>query len=64
MALGEEGRAPLGVPIRYQYAPGGDLPVMTERHSRKRELIARAGRFILLADRFILLVDRLEPTVR
>ncbi|MFJ8759995.1 pyridoxamine 5'-phosphate oxidase family protein [Streptomyces cyaneofuscatus] len=53
----EEGRAPLSVPIWYQYAPGGDLWIMTGRDSRKGRLIAGAGRFSLM-------VDRVEPTVR
>ncbi|GGY94568.1 pyridoxamine 5'-phosphate oxidase family protein [Streptomyces poonensis] len=51
------GRAPLTVPIWYQYEPGGDLWVMTGRSSRKNELIRAAGRFSLM-------VDRVEPTVR
>ncbi|CAL9532511.1 pyridoxamine 5'-phosphate oxidase family protein [Streptomyces sp. enrichment culture] len=51
------GRAPLTVPIWYQYAPGGDVWVMTGRDSRKNELIRAAGRFSLL-------VDRTEPTIR
>ncbi|MFF7300456.1 pyridoxamine 5'-phosphate oxidase family protein [Streptomyces sp. NPDC008265] len=53
----EGGRAPLSVPIWYQYAPGGDLWIMTGRDSRKAELIRAAGRFTLM-------VDRLEPTIR
>ncbi|MFI8004618.1 pyridoxamine 5'-phosphate oxidase family protein [Streptomyces sp. NPDC086010] len=52
-----EGRAPLTVPIWYQYAPGGDLWIMTGRDSRKGAAIARAGRFSLMA-------DRVEPTIR
>ena len=52
-----EGRAPLTVPIWYQYAPGGDIWVMTGRDSRKNQLIQAAGRFTLM-------VDRLEPTIR
>ncbi|MET7364134.1 pyridoxamine 5'-phosphate oxidase family protein [Streptomyces sp. NPDC005562] len=52
-----EGRAPLTLPIWYQYAPGGELWVMTARDSKKGKLIAEAGRFSLM-------VDRLEPTVR
>ncbi|NEE17796.1 pyridoxamine 5'-phosphate oxidase family protein, partial [Streptomyces sp. SID7499] len=50
-------RAPLSVPIWYQYAPGGDVRILTGRTSRKAELIDAAGRFTLL-------VDRLEPTIR
>ncbi|MER7487118.1 pyridoxamine 5'-phosphate oxidase family protein [Streptomyces sp. NPDC126497] len=52
-----DGRAPLTVPIWYQYAPGGDVWIMTGRDSRKNLLIGAAGRFSLL-------VDRLEPTIR
>ncbi|MEE1835247.1 pyridoxamine 5'-phosphate oxidase family protein [Streptomyces sp. SP17KL33] len=52
-----EGRAPLTVPIWYQYAPGGDIWVMTGRDSRKNQLIQAAGRFTLM-------IDRLEPTIR
>lgn len=54
---GEEGRAPVTVPIWYQYAPGGDVWVLTGRHSRKHRLLTAAGRFSLLA-------DRVEPTIR
>ncbi|GHI85220.1 pyridoxamine 5'-phosphate oxidase family protein [Streptomyces xanthophaeus] len=53
----EGARAPLTVPIWYQYAPGGDVWIMTGRASRKAALIAAAGRFSLL-------VDRVEPTIR
>ncbi|MFG1668905.1 pyridoxamine 5'-phosphate oxidase family protein [Streptomyces sp. Y7] len=50
-------RAPLTVPIWYQYEPGGDLWIMTGLDSRKNQLIQAAGRLSLL-------VDRLEPTIR
>ncbi|WP_059010433.1 pyridoxamine 5'-phosphate oxidase family protein [Streptomyces specialis] len=53
----EEGRAPLTVPIWYQYAPGADLWVMTGADSRKARLIKAAGRFSLM-------VERVEPTIR
>jgi hypothetical protein len=52
-----EGRAPLALPIWYQYTPGGDIWIMTGRDSRKHELIRAAGRYSLL-------VDRVEPTLR
>ncbi|MFE3853781.1 pyridoxamine 5'-phosphate oxidase family protein [Streptomyces griseorubiginosus] len=52
-----EGRAPLTVPIWYQYAPGGDLWIMTGDGSRKHRLIEAAGRFSLL-------IERVEPTIR
>ncbi|MEU4652614.1 pyridoxamine 5'-phosphate oxidase family protein [Streptomyces sp. NPDC023723] len=51
------GRAPLTVPIWYQYAPGGDVWILTGATSRKYELIKASGRFSLLA-------DRVEPTIR
>ncbi|MFD9082534.1 pyridoxamine 5'-phosphate oxidase family protein [Streptomyces erythrochromogenes] len=50
-------RAPLTVPIWYEYSPGGNIWIMTGRDSRKAELIAAAGRFSLI-------VDRVEPTIR
>ncbi|MGW0842658.1 pyridoxamine 5'-phosphate oxidase family protein [Streptomyces sp. NPDC002787] len=52
-----EGRAPLTVPIWYQYEPGGEVWVMTGLDTRKNRLIQAAGRFSLM-------VDRLEPTIR
>lgn len=52
-----EGRAPLTVPIWYQYAPGGDLWIHTGAGSRKHELIRAAGRFSLM-------VERVEPSIR
>ncbi|MEU0473511.1 pyridoxamine 5'-phosphate oxidase family protein [Streptomyces olivaceus] len=51
------GRAPLTVPIWYQYEPGGDAWIQTGRDSRKNRLIQQEGRFSLM-------VERLEPTVR
>ncbi|MDI9886841.1 pyridoxamine 5'-phosphate oxidase family protein [Streptomyces sp. HNM0645] len=54
---GEDGRAPLSVPIWYQYEPGGEVWILTGRDSRKHRLIGAAGRFSLM-------VDRLQPTVR
>lgn len=51
------GRAPLTVPIWYQYEPGGDLWIMTGLDSRKNELIQAAGKLSLM-------VDRIEPTIR
>jgi nitroimidazol reductase NimA-like FMN-containing flavoprotein (pyridoxamine 5'-phosphate oxidase superfamily) len=57
LAVNEDGRAPLTLPIWYQYAPGGELWVMTGTDSKKARLIAEAGRFSLM-------VDRLEPTIR
>ncbi|NBE53613.1 pyridoxamine 5'-phosphate oxidase family protein [Streptomyces boluensis] len=54
---GPDGHAPLTLPIWYQYAPGGDLWVMTGTDSKKARLIEEAGRFSLM-------VDRLDPTIR
>lgn len=50
-------RAPLTVPIRYRYRPGGELWVRTAPGSRKARAIEAAGRFTML-------VQRAEPTVR
>ncbi|WP_030768349.1 pyridoxamine 5'-phosphate oxidase family protein [Streptomyces sp. NRRL F-2664] len=50
-------RAPLTVPIWYDYSPGGEVWIMTGRESRKAGLIASAGRFSLM-------IDRVEPTIR
>lgn len=38
-----ENRGPLTVPIWYQYAPGGDLWVLTGAGSEKARLIERPG---------------------
>ncbi|MEU6374437.1 pyridoxamine 5'-phosphate oxidase family protein [Streptomyces sp. NPDC046909] len=54
---GGEGRAPLSVPIWYQYEPGGDIWILTGLGSRKQRLIEAAGRFSLL-------VDTVEPTLK
>ena len=50
-------RAPLTVPIWYQYRPGGELWVLTEPGCRKTRAIEAAGRFSLM-------VQRTEPTAR
>ncbi|GAB3582890.1 pyridoxamine 5'-phosphate oxidase family protein [Amycolatopsis endophytica] len=50
-------RAPLTVPIWYQYTPGGELWIRTTPGSRKARAIEAAGRFSLMA-------QRIEPTVR
>ncbi len=54
---GEEGRAPLTVPMWYQYTPGGQPWVFTAAGSRKHRLIEAAGRFSLM-------VERVDPTLR
>lgn len=50
-------RAPLTIPIWYQYEPGGELWVRTGPDSRKACAIRSAGRFSVM-------VQRTEPTVR
>lgn len=52
-----DGRAPLTVPIWYQYSPGAQLWVLTGARSRKTQLIEAAGRFTMM-------VDRVRPSVR
>src|SRR4051812_530961 len=50
-------RAPLTVPIWYQYRPGGELWVLTAPDARKTLAINAAGRFSMM-------VQRNEPTIR
>lgn len=50
-------RAPLTMPLWYQYTPGGELWIRTLPESRKMKAIDSAGRFSLLA-------QRATPTVR
>jgi hypothetical protein len=50
-------RAPLTIPIWYQYTPGGELWVRTSPGSRKKKAIDAAERFSLMA-------QRTAPTVR
>jgi nitroimidazol reductase NimA-like FMN-containing flavoprotein (pyridoxamine 5'-phosphate oxidase superfamily) len=50
-------RAPLTIPLWYQYTPGGELWVRTLPGSRKMKAIDAAGRFSLM-------VQRTSPTVR
>ena len=49
ISIAEEGRGPLTVPIWYTYTPGGELRLITGRHSRKGRLLAQAGRCSLCA---------------
>lgn len=46
---GDEGHAPLAVPVWYTYPPGGRVSVITGRNSRKARLIRKAGRFTICA---------------
>jgi hypothetical protein len=43
-------RAPLTVPIWYDYTPGGDIWFHTSTNSRKAKLIEAAGRVSLMVD--------------
>jgi nitroimidazol reductase NimA-like FMN-containing flavoprotein (pyridoxamine 5'-phosphate oxidase superfamily) len=43
------GRAPLAVPVWYDYQPGGRVSVITGRNSRKGRAIIAAGRMSLCA---------------
>jgi nitroimidazol reductase NimA-like FMN-containing flavoprotein (pyridoxamine 5'-phosphate oxidase superfamily) len=52
-----DGRAPLTVPMWYQYVPGSQPWVLTGAGSRKVALIEAAGSFSLM-------VQRAEPTLR
>jgi hypothetical protein len=47
ISISEEGRGPLTVPIWYSYEPGGEVRILTERKSRKGQLLERARRFSL-----------------
>ncbi|WP_232376629.1 pyridoxamine 5'-phosphate oxidase family protein [Amycolatopsis aidingensis] len=47
IAITRQGRAPLAVPIWYDYQPGGDVVVMMEIGSLKERLLREAGRFSL-----------------
>ncbi|HYD49518.1 MAG TPA: pyridoxamine 5'-phosphate oxidase family protein [Terriglobales bacterium] len=47
ISIADHPRAPLTVPIWYDYRPGGELCLITERHSRKGRLLADLQRFSL-----------------
>ena len=49
MAVAEEGRGPLTVPVWYSYDPGGEVKLVTGRTSRKGRLLERNRRFSLCA---------------
>ncbi|WP_040405835.1 pyridoxamine 5'-phosphate oxidase [Amycolatopsis nigrescens] len=49
LAVEREGRAPLAVPIWYDYTPGGEVLLWIERDTVKDKLIAKAGRFSIVA---------------
>lgn len=47
ISISEEGRGPLTLPIWYNYMPGGEVCVITDKGSRKGKLLQRARRFTL-----------------
>jgi nitroimidazol reductase NimA-like FMN-containing flavoprotein (pyridoxamine 5'-phosphate oxidase superfamily) len=49
ISIADGARGPLCVPIWYDYPPGGELWIVTDRSSRKGKLLERAGRFSLCA---------------
>ena len=49
ISIDEPGRGPLTVPIWYDYEPGGELWLITDRGSRKGKLLDAAGRFSICA---------------
>jgi hypothetical protein len=49
VAVNREGRAPLAVPIWYDYAPGGEVLIWIDRGSVKERLFREAGRFSICA---------------
>ncbi|PRX49297.1 hypothetical protein B0I33_103331 [Prauserella shujinwangii] len=49
LAVEREGRAPLAVPVWYDYRPGGEIRIWMERDTVKDRAIRAAGRFSLVA---------------
>lgn len=49
VAVERPGRAPLAVPVWYDYAPGGDVLIWIDRGSVKERLLREAGRFSICA---------------
>jgi hypothetical protein len=74
-ADGGEGRAPIAVPVWYDYQAGGQVSVITGRNSRKGQAIRAAGRMSLCAQdenppyRYVsvegpVVIEELEPAER
>jgi PPOX class probable F420-dependent enzyme len=72
---GREARAPLAVPVWYDYQAGGQVSVITGRNSRKGQAIRAAGRMSLCAQdenppyRYVtvegpVVIEELEPAER
>ena len=49
VAVERPGRAPLATPVWYDYAPGGDVLIWTDRGTVKERLFREAGRFSICA---------------
>jgi PPOX class probable F420-dependent enzyme len=49
IAVERPDRAPLAVPIWYNYEPGGEVLLWTDEGSQKHKLIKAAGRFAITA---------------
>jgi len=49
LSISHSGRGPLSVPIWYDYQPGGELWVLTDRDSRKGKLLKTGKRISLCA---------------
>src|SRR5262245_501962 len=47
ISIAEDGRGPLTVPIWYSYEPGGEIHILTDKNSRKGQLLQRHRRFTL-----------------
>jgi PPOX class probable F420-dependent enzyme len=45
--VARDGRAPLAVPVWYDYTPGGDVQVWLDRGTVKERLLRKSGRFSL-----------------
>ena len=50
LALNEPGRGPLAIPMWYDYEPGGDFWIMTQRNSQKGKLIELGTRMSLCVE--------------
>jgi hypothetical protein len=47
VSASQDGRGPLTVPVWYSYEPGGNVQIVTERHSRKAKLLELGTRISL-----------------
>jgi PPOX class probable F420-dependent enzyme len=49
VTVADDGRGPLAIPLWYDYRPGGEIVLITDRDSRKTRLIREAGRVTVCA---------------